>query len=120
MQHPPKIKEKKSMPTRRLVLILTLAALLIAPIFALAMVNGSMATVAEPLPANYWSFTQDWRDIASGESGLTVTAAEKALVDGGMLVKLADGSVCTMRGKKIHPGESIILDDRYRVEVTAG
>lgn len=32
-----------------------------------------------------------WRDIASGESGLTVTAAEKALVDGGMLVKLADG-----------------------------
>ncbi len=46
--------------------LLMLAALLIAPIFALAMVNGTAATVAEPLPANYWSFTQDWRDIASG------------------------------------------------------
>lgn len=35
MQHPPKIKEKKSMPARRLVLILTLAALLIAALVLL-------------------------------------------------------------------------------------
>ena len=44
--------------------------------------------------------------------------AKEIVQDG--LGKLADGSVCTMRGKKIHPGEYIILDDQYRVEVTAG
>lgn len=44
--------------------------------------------------------------------------AKEIVQDG--LVKLADGSVCTMRGKKIHPGEYIIIDDQYRVEVTAG
>ena len=33
-----------------------------------------------------------WRDIASGDTGLTVSAAERALVDGGMLVKLTDGA----------------------------
>lgn len=43
--------------------------------------------------------------------------AKEIVQDG--LVKLADGSVCTMRGKKIHPGEYIIIDDQYRVEVTA-
>lgn len=44
--------------------------------------------------------------------------AKEIIMDG--LVKLADGSVCTMRGKKIRPGDYIIIDDRYRVEVTAG
>ena len=44
--------------------------------------------------------------------------AKEIVQDG--LVKLADGSVCTMRGKKIHPGDYIIIDDQYRVEVTAG
>ncbi len=44
--------------------------------------------------------------------------AKEIILDG--LVKLADGSVCTMRGKKIRPGDYIIIDDRYRVEVTAG
>ena len=44
--------------------------------------------------------------------------AKEIVQDG--LVKLADGSVCSMRGKKIHPGEYIIIDDQYRVEVTAG
>ena len=43
--------------------------------------------------------------------------AKEIILDG--LVKLADGTVCTMRGKKIYPGESIIIDDQYRVEVTA-
>jgi len=43
--------------------------------------------------------------------------AKEIVQDG--LVKLSDGSVCTMRGKKIHPGEYIIIDDQYRVEVTA-
>lgn len=44
--------------------------------------------------------------------------AKEIVQDG--LVKLADGSVCTMRGKKIYPGDYIIIDDQYRVEVTAG
>ena len=44
--------------------------------------------------------------------------AKEIILDG--MVKLADGSVCTMRGKKIRPGDYIIIDDRYRVEVTAG
>ena len=44
--------------------------------------------------------------------------AKEIVQDG--LVKLADGNVCTMRGKKIYPGEYIIIDDQYRVEVTAG
>ena len=33
-----------------------------------------------------------WRDIASGETGRTVAAAEEALISGGMMVKLANGS----------------------------
>lgn len=44
--------------------------------------------------------------------------AKEIVQDG--LVKLSDGSVCTMRGKKIRPGDIIIIDDRYQVEVTAG
>ena len=44
--------------------------------------------------------------------------AKEIVQDG--LVKLADGSVCTMRGKKTYPGDYIIIDDQYRVEVTAG
>ena len=44
--------------------------------------------------------------------------AKEIVQDG--LVKLADGSVCTMRGKKIYPGDYILIDDQYRVEVTAG
>ena len=44
--------------------------------------------------------------------------AKEIVQDG--LVKLADGNVCTMRGKKFYPGDYIIIDDQYRVEVTAG
>lgn len=44
--------------------------------------------------------------------------AKEIVQDG--LVKLSDGSVCTMRGKKIRPGDIIIIDDCYQVEVTAG
>ncbi len=46
--------------------LLMLAALLIAPIFALALVkNGGAATAAE-FPENYWSFAGNWKDIISG------------------------------------------------------
>ena len=47
--------------------LLMLAALLIAPIFALATINGAdAATVAEPIQEGYWRFAGDWREIASG------------------------------------------------------
>ncbi len=46
--------------------LLMLAALLIAPIFALALVKGGGAETATEFPANYWSFTGNWKDIASG------------------------------------------------------
>ena len=46
--------------------LLMLAALLIAPIFALALVNGGGAAAAVEFPENYWSFTSSWKDIASG------------------------------------------------------
>ena len=48
--------------------MLMLAALLIAPIFALAILNrgGGVMTAAE-MPEGYWNFfTADWRDIISG------------------------------------------------------
>ena len=45
--------------------LLMLAALLIAPIFALSLVNGGSTATAE-FPANYWSFAENWKDIASG------------------------------------------------------
>lgn len=46
--------------------LLMLAALLVAPIFALALVNGGSVQAATEFPPNYWSFAQDWREIASG------------------------------------------------------
>ena len=46
--------------------LLMLAALLIAPIFALALVKGGGTEAATEFPANYWSFTGNWKDIASG------------------------------------------------------
>ncbi len=46
--------------------LLMLAALLIAPIFALGLVRGGEAAAAAEFPANYWSFTESWTDIASG------------------------------------------------------
>ncbi len=45
--------------------LLMLAALLIAPIFALGLVKGGNTATAE-FPANYWSFAENWKDIASG------------------------------------------------------
>ncbi len=45
--------------------LLMLAALLIAPIFALSLVKGGSTATAE-FPANYWSFAENWKDIASG------------------------------------------------------
>ena len=46
--------------------MLMLAALLIAPIFALALVNsGSMGTSA-PLPDGYFNFWTGWQDVLSG------------------------------------------------------
>ena len=46
--------------------LLMLAALLIAPIFALALVKGGGAATEAAFPENYWSFSSSWKDIASG------------------------------------------------------
>lgn len=47
--------------------LLMLAALLIAPIFALFIINaGGAAGSAAELPAGYWNLFSDWRDIVSG------------------------------------------------------
>ena len=47
--------------------LLMLGALLIAPIFALAIVNsGGLPVEAAPVPDNYWVLFTDWKDIASG------------------------------------------------------
>ncbi|MBQ6123580.1 MAG: sodium/proline symporter, partial [Clostridia bacterium] len=46
--------------------LLMLAALLIAPIFALGIINNSTAQTVTELPENYWHFARDWREIASG------------------------------------------------------
>jgi len=46
--------------------LLMLAALLIAPIFALTLVNGGGVQTATEFPENYWHFARDWREIASG------------------------------------------------------
>jgi sodium/proline symporter len=45
--------------------MLMLAALLIAPIFALALVSNGSVTVA-PLPEGFMSFATDWKEIVSG------------------------------------------------------
>ncbi|MBE6913949.1 MAG: sodium/proline symporter [Ruminococcaceae bacterium] len=47
--------------------LLMLAALLIAPIFALAVINaGGGAASAAELPENYWNLFANWKDIVSG------------------------------------------------------
>ena len=47
--------------------LLMLAALLIAPIFAMMIINsGAYAGTAADLPAGYWNFTTGWQDILSG------------------------------------------------------
>ena len=47
--------------------LLMLAALLIAPTFALGLVNaGKGAETAAQLPAGYWSLMTNWKDIISG------------------------------------------------------
>lgn len=43
-----------------------LAALLIAPIFALAMIRSGTLTQAAALPDGYFRFTTSWQDIVSG------------------------------------------------------
>ena len=47
--------------------MLMLAALLVAPIFALALINGGQAatTMAE-LPDGYWNLFTNWKDVLSG------------------------------------------------------
>ena len=47
--------------------LLMLGALLIAPIFALAIINSQGAAVSMgQLPENYWNLFTNWKDIASG------------------------------------------------------
>ncbi len=47
--------------------LLMLAALLVAPIFALGLVNaGKGAETAAQMPAGYWSLMTNWKDIISG------------------------------------------------------
>ena len=49
--------------------LLMLAALLIAPLFALALVNGGQgAETAAQLPASYWSLTGSWKDISASKA----------------------------------------------------
>ncbi|MBR2924695.1 MAG: sodium/proline symporter [Clostridia bacterium] len=47
--------------------LLMLGALLIAPIFAMGMINaGQGAASMEALPENYWNLFANWKDIVSG------------------------------------------------------
>ncbi len=46
--------------------LLMLAALLIAPIFALALVNSGNASVASSLPDGFFNFATSWQEIISG------------------------------------------------------
>ena len=46
--------------------LLMLAALLIAPIFALFLVNSGNGAAAGELPANYWHLFTSWKDVLSG------------------------------------------------------
>lgn len=46
--------------------LLMLAALLIAPIFALALVNSGSMGAAAPLPDGYFNFWTSWQDVLSG------------------------------------------------------
>lgn len=46
--------------------MLMLAALLIAPIFALALVNSGSMGAAAPLPEGYFNFWTNWKDVLSG------------------------------------------------------
>jgi len=47
--------------------LLMLGALLIAPIFALSLINaGQGAGNMEALPADYWNLFTNWKDVASG------------------------------------------------------
>ena len=47
--------------------LLMLAALLIAPIFALFIINGGgAASAASELPSGYWNLFSNWKDIVSG------------------------------------------------------
>ena len=46
--------------------MLMLAALLIAPIFALGIIKSGAVESATVFPEHFWSLTTDWRDIVSG------------------------------------------------------
>lgn len=46
--------------------LLMLAALLIAPIFALALINSGSMGAAAPLPEGYFNFWTSWQDVLSG------------------------------------------------------
>ena len=46
--------------------LLMLAALLVAPIFALGLMNAGKGAANAALPAGYWSLFSSWQDIVSG------------------------------------------------------
>ncbi len=46
--------------------MLMLAALLIAPIFALGLIRSGQVEASTAFPEHFWSLTADWRDIVSG------------------------------------------------------
>ncbi len=46
--------------------LLMLGALLVAPIFALGMVNAGQGAANVALPENYWNLFTNWKDIVSG------------------------------------------------------
>ena len=46
--------------------MLMLAALMVAPIFALSLIRSGSVTGTATFPEHYWSFAQSWKDIVSG------------------------------------------------------
>ena len=46
--------------------LLMLAALLIAPIFAMGLISAGQGAANVQLPANYWNLFANWKDIVSG------------------------------------------------------
>lgn len=46
--------------------LLMLAALLIAPIFALSIINSGGAAASAEMPAGYWNFADSWQSVISG------------------------------------------------------
>jgi len=74
-----------------------------------------MKTVAVPIKTEYIKLDSFLKLCGAAETG----GRAKEMVQQG-LVTLADGSVCTMRGKKLRPGDWVTVAGELKAEVTAG